>query len=344
MKLLKSEKGIPIPKLYLVTNREEIGDIPKGIPYIYADEELEDTLVRMLEYEVLYQRAVATGYPFNFKRILRENGFEDIEDHSFGGTSWNIRANLKTDGKIKYESIDDMPHLEGSVSEFKRFVKDSSVYVDVTVLKGLKIFPEWMGDFEEAINTNITTFATWDTNMYNKKLEGMYGGVRLTPPHKNLIIIDISGSIPRAVSSTTLALAKNMAENFYADLMITGSKTTLYDFNEVRELDVRKVYYQNGTDNDQVYFKKLVTEIQRDYDTVVVFGDDDSPGCDWVNKYNKGTKTISKEDGQEICKWNVNHVISFHTWATDRVAAYADWFTPEKTTYMEDWVKDMRGY
>lgn len=366
MKLLKSKRGIPIPKLYLVTNRKDIGSIPKGVPYIYADESLEDTLVRMLEYEVLFQRAKATGLPFNFRKILKSNGFKDIRDLEHDGRrgAWNnARMNVKTSpGGVKdLKKVDHEVKVRGNHEAFSQFVKDSSVYVDISVLKGLKIFPTWMAKVEKAISTNIATFATWDTNMYNKKLDGMYGGVRMTPPHKNLIVIDISSSIPRAVSSTCLALAKNMAESFYADLLITGSKSTLYDYNEVRNLDVQKLYDDNGMNNDQIYFRALVEEIQRDYDTAIVFGDDHVPGYAWNSHPSQSAQTISTEDGKKLCKWNIHQVISFHTYnerggtrdhyyeerenAEDgyRVAGYADWFSPEKITHIDDWVRDMQS-
>lgn len=350
MKLLRSTRGIPIPKLYLVTERAEIGDIPHGIPYIFADASLEDYLVRTLEYEVLYQRAVSLGYPFNFKKILEEQGFTDIRDFSHNSASRDVRLSLKTDGTTG-NSFEETESLEGNATLFQEFVKDSSKYVDVSILKNLKIFPTWMDDVQKAISTNIQTFATWDTNMYNKKLDGMYGGVKLTPPHKNLIIIDISGSIPRAVSSTCLALAKNMAESFYADLVITGSKSTLYDYCEIASLNINDLYEKNGMGNDQTHFKKLVTEIQRDYDTAIVFGDDHTPGYAWSNEYNSGNRTISKEDGQELCKWNINQLISFHTfdpktadyWESKEclVAGYADWFEPNNIVHIEGWVKDL---
>jgi hypothetical protein len=57
-----------------------------------------------------------------------------------------------------------------------------------------------------------------------------------------------------------LALAKNLAESFYADIMITGSKSTLYTYENIYELDINTVYSENGMGNDQAVFKKLVTE------------------------------------------------------------------------------------
>ncbi len=342
MKILKSKKGIPIPRLYFVTDRSEIKDIPKGVPYFFGDSDEEDYIVRIMEYEVLYQKAVESGYPFNFKSILKENGFLDVETFDFGSSCAETRLNLTTDGSIKFEDTSDIGLFKDNVREFKDYIKDSSVYVDITAIKSLKIFPVWLSSIEEAVNVNIHNFATYDSNMYNKKLEGMYGGISLKSPDKNLIVIDISGSIPRGVSATTLALAKNLSENFYADILITGSKSTLYDYSDIEKLDIDTIYEENGMDNDQVFFKKLVTEQERHYNTAIVFGDDHTPGYDWSNAYNRNTRTISSEDGKDLCKWRVNKLISFHTSSKERVAGYGDWFSPDSTTHITDWVKDLR--
>ncbi len=339
MKVLRSKKGIPIPKLFFVSDRAEIKDIPHGVPYIFGDESTENYIVQIMEYEVLYQKALESGFPFDFRKILTENGF-DIYDCGFDRSS--VRLNLSTTGDPnKQQSLKDSFSLVEGLGKFQEFIRDSSVYVDISVIKDLKIFPVWLDSIEDAVNTNIHNFATYDSNMYNKKLDGMYGGIQLKSPNKNLIVIDISSSIPRAVSTTILALAKNLSENFYADIMITGSKTTLYDYSEIDKLDINTIYEENGEDNDQVYFKKLLTADEREYDTVIVFGDNDIPGYDWSNEFNHGTRTISTEDGKALCLWKVNKLISFHTTSRTDVAGYGDWFSPNETIHIENWVKDI---
>jgi hypothetical protein len=184
--------------------------------------------------------------------------------------------------------------------------------------------------------------------MYNKKLEGMYGALDLVSPDRNVIIIDISGSIPKAVSSTCLALAKNLAETFYADILITGSKSTLYLYENMSDLNIDTIYEENGMDNDQVYFRKLLTSERRKYKTAIVFGDNHNPGWAWGNSYNRGCGSISREDGQAMCEWEIGKVISFHTSnkSTSRydseIAGYAEWFTPEETEHIDDWVKYLK--
>lgn len=336
MKILKSKK-LEIPEVFFVSDRIELKELPIGVPFIFGDAKNEEYLVRVLEYEVLYQKAVATGYPFNFKKILLDAGYEDLEDFGYGDTLW---MDFVTEGMSEKEcNLEDitLSSLEDNKDAFKRYVKDSSCYVDIAKLKELNVFPVWLDTIEKAVNTNIHNFAVFNNNMYNKKLEGMYGGLELTSPNRNLIIIDISGSIPRAVSTTCLTLAKNLAETFYADLMITGSKSTLYQYEEIYTLDVNTVYEENGMDNDQIWFKKLVSQ-KRVYKTAIVFGDNDSPCYRWNNQFNKGAKTISREDGKKLCKWEIEKLISFHTRSDEYTAAYADWFEPKEVEKVANWV------
>lgn len=335
MKLLQSKK-FKLPQIYFITKRSEIKEIPVGVPFIFGDKKSEPHLVRILEYEVLYQEAIASGYPFNFKQILKDNGYLDLQDWYYDHP---IYMEYTTKGIPDDIVVEDLRSLKGNTGQFKKFIKDSAVYVDVEKLKALNVFPIWLDSIEKAVHTNIHNFAVYNNNMYNKKLEGMYGAIDLVSPNRNLIIIDISGSIPKGVSSTCLILAKNLASSFYADLLITGSKSTLYTYEDMHKLDIETIYEENGMDNDQTYFRKLVSSEKRVYKTAIVFGDNHSPSYAWSNEYNKNNKTISREDGKKLCVWEVEKLISFHTSSSSKIAGYADWFKVAEVEKMTDWVK-----
>ena len=340
MKLLTSKK-FKLPTIFFISDREEIEEVPVGIPYIFGDPGVEEHMVRLLEYEILYESAVRSGYPFNFRKILKDNGYK-TQKFWFSEPAY-----------IEYTSDDDItqrPLSKPDLSRptvigdplFRKFITDTAAYVDINKLKGLNIFPTWLDEVEQAISVNINAFALFNPHMYNKKLDGMYGSVSLSSPPRNLIIIDISGSIPKAVSTTCLALAKNLSESFYADLVITGSKSTLYEYENVADLNVETIYEENGMDNDQVYFRKLLTEKERSYDAAIVFGDNHQPGQKWYNDYNKGSVTISEADGKKECKWTVKKVVSLHTTNNTQVAGYGLWFSPDDIQHIDGWVKYLK--
>lgn len=335
MKLLESKK-FRLPVLYLITDREDIKKLPIGVPFIYGDAGIEKQIIQILEFEILYQKALATGLPFNFRQILKEAGYTNLESFWWHNT---VYIDYATGKDVDSEYFESSVDIGTDRTLFDKFIRDSAVYVDIKKIKNLNVFPLWLTKIEEAISTNIHNFAVYNPNMYNKKLEGVFGSLDLVSPDRNLIIIDISGSIPKGVSSTCLALSKNLAENFYADLLITGSKSTLYSYENLCELDVERIYDENEMDNDQVWFKKLVSGEEKNYKTAIVFGDNHHPGSMWENRYNRGTKTISDEDGKKLCKWKVDKIISFHTTSSTEIAGYARWFDTKEIERISDWVK-----
>ena len=361
MKKLTSKRGIPIPRLYFVTDVSEISAIPKGVPYFYGAPHIEDALIEILEYEVLFQKAVSSGLPLNFEAILEREGFKGINHSSKKGLEIFTNIGLEENKSVQQNQ------LKNNKKEFSRVIQGNNFYVDIGLIKSLNIFPTWMTVLEEAISTNIHKFATFDTNMYNKKLEGMYGGIKLNSPNRNLIIIDISSSIPTSISKTILILAQNMALAFYADLMITGSKTTFYEFERIGELDIRRVYEENGMGNDQTNYLKLITESEKKYASLIVFGDEDYPGQEWSNCYQDHGKVrlIGFEEGRKLNKWKSDQIVNFHVdegrdnryvtsekgyreYSTNkiienRVAGYGVWFEKDgnEVVHIKNWVRDL---
>ena len=337
MKLLESSK-LELPTVFFVSDRSRVEEVPIGVPFIYGDESMELHIIRILEYEVLYQAAVKTGFPFNFAKILEENGFKDLIEW---GYDHPIYVDYKTEGMIDLTTFDinDTKTFGNCSHSVSDFIRDSSVYVNIEKLKMLNVFPVWLDTLEKAVHTNIHNFSVYNSDMYNKKLGGMYGSLELVSPSKNLLVVDISGSIPKGVSSTVLTLAKHLATSFYADLVITGSKSTLYPYEELYKLNINTIYDENGMDNDQIYFKNLVTSEKKIYKTAIVFGDNHSPSYPWCNAYNKGSRAISEADGKKICKWEVQKLISFHTDGVSHIAGYSTWFSPQETEKIADWVK-----
>jgi len=78
--------------------------------------------------------------------------------------------------------------------------------------------------------------------MYNKKLEGVYGGMELSSSKRNLISYDISASIPNSIGTAFMILSKWMGETFYADIIITGKHTLFIPYEELHTLDIKEVY------------------------------------------------------------------------------------------------------
>lgn len=79
MELLTS-KRFKLPVLYFITDREEIKKVPVGVPFIFGDENIKPQIIQILEFEILYQKALSTGLPFDFKKILLDAGYKDLKN------------------------------------------------------------------------------------------------------------------------------------------------------------------------------------------------------------------------------------------------------------------------
>lgn len=333
IKLIQSSK-FRLPTVYLIETDEDLKELPMGLPFIRESLKHYDNCVRFLEWEVLWKAARDSGLPFNWKNLLERQGYTDLYKygvaHSSGG-DLNLHEGVTGNkGSGSYSTIDASTYFN-----------DISYKVDIDLLQDLKLLPIWLVDnIEEALRVNIQDTILYNPHLYNKKLDLPIGSFEYASNPRNLLIIDISGSIPRSVSITILTLAKTLAEKFNADILITGSKSTLYENSELDKLSVDSIYTENGMDNDQVYFLELVKQ-SRKYKSVIVFGDNDQPGQNWRNDYNQGTKNVSREKGQELCQWDVQEIISFHTTDNGKLAGYALWFNCDNVTHVKNWVTDL---
>jgi len=331
MEQLKSNK-FKLPILYFITNRSEIKDIPIGIPFIYGDEENKEYIIRILEYEILYKKALSTGLPFNFRKILEDEGY-DIR-YDLGGFT-TMYMDVRTDDNLSLD-YELTPLIKDSIP-FKEYIKDGTAYLDIQKIKDLHIIPKCFNDIEKSISTNIHDFIIFNPNMYNKKLEGMYGGIELTSPKRNLISYDISWSIPNSIGTTFMIFAKWMSETFYADIIITGRHTLFVPYEQLHTFDIKEVYSTHGNGQECQEYRELITNSEKEYNVCVAFGDFHSISQSWG-----GANNISKEDGKILCKWKIDELISFNTDSNTEITGFAEWFSPNKTTIVQDWVKYLK--
>ena len=161
----------------------------------------------------------------------------------------------------------------------------------------------------------------------------MSGYSEIVGSDRNLGILDFSGSIPVSIITTTAILAKLMSKTFYADIMITGSVTKLFKYEELDQIDLLAEAKRIGRNNDQECFKNIVS-VPTAYNTIFSFGDDDYPGYPWKS----GDVKISAEDGKKICNWKVNKIISLHTRSNVEETGYTRWFEPKEIEHVKDWL------
>jgi hypothetical protein len=329
MKLIQSKK-FSLPIIYLVENELELASLPLGIPFIRSNIKEYDNYVRLLEFEILLKSALATGLPFNWERILKDSGYTNLFK-SIAHSEKCIYIN-DVDAIIVDDTIESVtPSLN-----VEEFIADISYQVDIDCLKELNVIPTWFSSkIEDAIKSNILSSIVWNPALYNKKLGNTSGNITLSTPDRNLIIIDISASIPKSIAKACLLLSKTMVTQFFADLIITGARSGLFDYTEVDNLDIDQIYQDYGQNNECKDFRAIVSQ-HRSYDNVIVFGDYHTPLDNWGEEIR-----ISKKQAYDVCNFKVNKIYSFHTTSSSALAGYADMFDCANVEHITKWVTDL---
>jgi len=329
MELLQSKK-FSLPIVYLIENDKELMTIPMGVPFIKGNKKDYNEYVKLLEFEILLKSALATGLPFDWIGLLEANGYRNL----YKTTAYSEKCIYSNDTSAI--TVDGTINAVIPSSNVSEFIADISYQVDIDCLKNLKVIPTWFSSkIEDAIKSNILSSITWNPSLYNKKLDNTSGSITLSTPDRNLIIIDISASIPKSIAKATLLLSKTMVTQFFADLIITGARSGLFDYTEVDSLDVDQVYQDYGQNNEAKDFRAILSQ-HRNYDNVIVFGDNHTPLDHWGKE-----GSISKKQGYNICNFKVNKIYSFHTTSNSHLAGYADMFECSNVEHISSWVKDL---
>ncbi len=330
LKRLKCD-GIALPKLYIASSKKDIDEAKDlGIPYIVwkrsQDELLRLVLRPILEKmfpHILWDRVLGPQKKFKTEVNICKGGqtkrTELSEQEAKKAMEDFDRKIPKKREQIEDESIELSEQADISDSEnifsgaslddpyeklnLLDYVGDSVSSVDLDVLQKLGMLPSFIGDISDCIKTNLSERMRWNEG-YTKKLGVPIGNFNRAPSLRNLIILDISGSIPRGISATMITLIDTLRNQANADLIITSSISKFYPYGT--ELpspqDIRDTF---GYDNEDFYFFQIMSDhvFGHEWGHVISFGDYDSP--DW--------RHFVDMSHDRIANTKVHHVHHYHT-------------------------------
>lgn len=304
-----SSRKIELPIIYLIENEEDFKQLPKGLPYIIGKKEELGFITLFLEFQTLYKSCLKTKLPINWLSVLSSLEYKNLSLKQFvlnsGGDYWESSTGNTV------ISIDD-------------FITEQYL-VNFDKLSELKILPKWLDDLKSSVEMNIIDEVMFDPTAFNKQLGMHIGSGGIKHNLKNLLILDVSGSIPRAVVKTTVALAKLMSKKFYADIIVTSGQSVLIDYDKVQDTDIEKVARISGSGNEGKMFSEIISK-SKEYNTVIAFGDNDNP--EYYLKLNKIE-----------CKFKVETLYSLHTDKTSKeTVGYARAFEPKHLNLVHDWI------
>ena len=316
---------LPVPKVYIAENRADVRVAKEnGLPYIKKSNGIDDytllkvimlpTLSKMFPY-IDWVKQLGIGQVYKTLIVKVPGGECDVSKHS-----------MKSDSGIA-DIASERREFSGTQGEADMDVKladyagDLSSKVNIEQLQDMMLLPSFLSDIATNINQNLYGSKVWNDG-YNKKLNACIGNYDQAYEAGNLMILDISNSIPRGISATMLTLIETLREQANADLIITGS-TSMW-FPKQQELPspewIRKhIGYRNESEE---FFKILIDNVfGKHWGNVIAFGDYDCPNrvqnyfdC----KYNRISKNASYENTSVEKVWN------YHTCADNHVG-YANW-------------------
>lgn len=349
--------GIELPRLYIAENmRDAELAMSKGIPFVRWTQG-QDMLVKVLLRPVLermfphinWNKVLGRKRRFRTKVQISE-ARNDVEQTDLG-----IRLDEVKPKEVREEEVapdmtevedafdididideDDVTYETAGASSGERlfdggggslvvehnldiedYVGDLSSCVNIEVLQRLRLMPAFIGDILDCIKINIGSGMSWREG-YNKRLGipvGRFDTARQLP---NLIILDVSGSIPRGISATMISLIDTLRTQLSADLIITSTHSRFYAMGD--ELpDPQRIRDIFGYGNEaREFFGILTRNIRgRRYGHVFSFGDNDTP-------------TYYSPDMPSLEGTVVQHVHHYHTgttWLGDSSGktGYAKW-------------------
>lgn len=356
--------GVELPRLYIVENNEDMRIAKEnGIPYIKWNDGIESlikillrpTLEKMFPhidwYAVLgHKRVMRTKiYEVSHVREPRDPSTINHADYDYDKMIKSQMAHdpskfiIETEDDEIPEEFADIATGDRSFSDdhehdrygentymhsysIEQYIGDLSSSVDIDVLQRLALLPKFVGDVSDCIRVNISNSMHW-TEGYNKKLGVPVGKFNNSKQLPNLIILDISASIPRGISATMITLIDTMRNQCDADLIITSRRSGYYPMGtELPSPDTIKQYY--GTGNEGVEFASILEKhiAGREFGHVISFGDNDNPikaykwGWTEPEQFGMGCSFSPKMMGTKVHK--VHH---YHTRYKNKETGYAMW-------------------
>ena len=219
-----------------------------------------------------------------------------------GGTTSNDYNTFHTQKMLKLED----------------YVGDMSSSVDIDALQKLGMLPKFMGDITDCIKTNLSNSMRWSEG-YNKKLGVPIGRFNNKHELPNLVIIDISASIPDGVAATMITLADTLRSQCNAELIITSCRSGYYPIGaKLPKAQTIRDYYDRG--NESCEFIGILNKhiAGREFGNVISFGDNDCPtGEYWQSK--------SFYIPPVLAGTKVHAVYHYHTGSEIQRTGYAEW-------------------
>lgn len=318
--------GVELPDLFVARTSDDVKvAMDAGLPFIkWASD--EKTLLKVLIVPNLMRRfpgilwdkvlpADLIAKAFKTKVVVCDTPDHRIEDVKPDSSIANIEEETSSEmacvtDDYRIFSVDGKKTASPTMClSVEDYVGDVASSVDLGFLQELALLPMFLDDIVDCIRTNLSNQMRW-TEGYNKKLGVPIGRFRSLDELPNLIILDVSGSIPRGISSTMLSLVDTMRSQIHADLIITGSISKFFPFGSDLPTPTalrKEIGYENEA---SMFYEILIDHVfQRRWGHVISFGDNDAPSY-----FDRDDDHFTSKDLHRASKnLTIEHVHHYHT-------------------------------
>lgn len=337
--------------IYYATTEEEAREcLERGVPFIPWRGRPE-VLVKILLAPIMRKRFPGIRLPelhATERSILvvdpHEHGYSDeiqtdeetedptLVDNEVVEYSDENERPIFTSGRSRRLSQSEIQKMGREGMAFIEKYAQEKVNVDIEALISLELLPHFVGKIADVVRRNL--YGRRWTEGYNKKRRCPLGNFDAEEEADNLIIVDVSYSIPRGVSATMLTILDYMRLKLRADVIVTGDRSMFWAYgSELPTPDKLREIVPMG--NESADFRRiLLKEVKgKRYDNVVSFGDNDCPDFGLLDPGRTNIGPVRGDRKAQLQEWylvnlsdtEIGDVYHFHTCSMVMPTGYAKW-------------------
>lgn len=354
--------GLPIGEIVVIEADEDPSRvIGAGLPYVRRPGKMkDDAILKALLYPIIVSRfpylimkkpqSVHLVAPVVVHGELDESvriggsygdsaGTEDMMEFEGGEIFSRDSYRYSLGGMPLDEDLEDDEAMEYKQVSLERLEKSGYLTVDTAELMDAGLLPKFLQDIGESIRANLSSYA-WN-DCFNRKLGAFIGEYQLQDERPNLMVLDISGSIPRGVAYTMVGLIDTLRTQANADLIVNSGSSQWWPHDQA--IDVDEINKIIGGCNEAVQFKQILLDhvLGRKWGNVIGFGDWDAPD-------RKGGWRDEEPPAELFANTEVGNVVSYHTSSPTAIAGYLKWVLDckhgELTCKPCSWVKQLKRW
>lgn len=358
--------------IYYATTEEEAREcIERGVPFIPWRGRPE-VLVKILLAPILRKRfpgiktpelhatelSIFVADPRDHEysnEVQTDEETEDptLVDSEIVGYSDGKERPIFTKGKSRKLSSAEVQRMGEQGMAFIEKYAQEKVNVDIEALISLELLPHFVGKIADVVRRNL--YGRRWTEGYNKKRRCPLGNFDAEEEADNLIIVDVSYSIPRGVSATMLTILDYMRLKLRADVIVTGGRSMFWPYgSELPTPEKLREIVPMG--NESADFRRILLEDVKGkrYDNVVSFGDNDCPDLGLLDPEQYDIRAVRGSRVAQLRQWyldnlsgtEIGDVYHFHTRSAFLPTGYAKWaeaLAQGSVHYDDSWVTGMWG-